>query len=229
MAQGAGGGFDKGLDDPARWADDGTPLKTAAQVIIDEAKTGLPAEIAAQLAGISLRTYRNWLTDGRAVLARIAAQPDIELSAAELRLAQFTTDVEAARAEWVSGANQTLEKGRLSRQKVTVRTKKATALVDGVLIEYDAEVTTTVEDLPVELGPLQWRLSKLAPAQYGPVTRLELTGADGGPVELDIGARVAELLGRIRGSIAVEGEEQDLGPGEPELLSLEPGEPVVES
>lgn len=215
--------IERTLDDWARWAPDGTPTHTAAQVIIEEAKTGLPAEIAAQVAGISLRTYRLWLSEGRAVLARLSATPDLELGPKELRIAQFATDVEAARAEWVADANRTMESNRLSRQRVTTRTKKATALVEGVLVEYEAEVTVTVVEEPVEMGPLQWRMAKLAPQQYGPVSRLELTGADGGPVELDIGSRVAELLRRIRGAIEVEGDE--LEPEGPETLSLEPGEP----
>lgn len=215
-------GFEKGLDDPAVWDERGEPLLTAAEVIIREARIGLPAEIAAQIAGISLRTYRTWIQEGLALQQRRIANRDLELTDEQVRLVEFAQDVQAARSEWVSAANGILERAALTRQKVTRKTKTAKALVKGVLVEYEAEVTVTVEDLPVELGPLQWRLSKLAPAVYGPVSRIELTGAEGGPVTIDIGTRVGELLDRIRGSIEVE-EVADPGPVDPEVPELEPG------
>lgn len=225
-------GPEKSLDEVAEYGPAGEPLRTAAQVIIDHAREGLPAEISCQIAGVSLRTYRSWLAEGRAVLAKIAATPDVELTEKEARIAQFATDVGAGLAGWVASANAVLQGAQYKRQRVQTKTKvEALRGADGrIMLDEDGDVreveverTVTVTDEPVELGPLQWRLSKLAPAVYGPSQRLELTGADGGPVVLDIGARVAELLGRIRGSIEVEGDE--LEPVGPEQLRLDPGEP----
>lgn len=217
-------GPEKGLDEIAEFGPAGEPLRTAAQVIVDYAREGLPAEISSQIAGVSLRTYRSWLQEGRAVLSKIAATPDVELSDKEKRMAQFATDVGAGLAMWVASANSVLQGAQLKRQRVQTRTKEI-ALRDAEGVEtglVEVERTTTVEDLPVELGPLQWRLAKIAPAVYGPAQRIELTGADGGPVTLDIGARVEELLARLRSNITVEDE---LEPVEPGQLELEPGEP----
>jgi hypothetical protein len=224
-------GIEKRLDEVVEYGPAGEELRTAAQVIIDEARVGLPAEIACQIAGVSLRTYRSWLAEGRAVLGKIAATPDVELNDREKRIAQFATDVSASLAMWVSSANSVLQRAQLGRQRTSTRTKtEVLRTADGTVIlddqqnprEVEVERIVTVTDEPIELGPLQWRLSKLAPAVYGPVSRLELTGAEGGPVVLDIGARVAELLARTRGTIRVEDEElepaqPELGPGEPEV------------
>jgi hypothetical protein len=91
-------GIEKRLDEVVEYGPAGEELRTAAQVIIDEARVGLPAEIACQIAGVSLRTYRSWLAEGRAVLGKIAATPDVELNDREKRIAQFATDVSASLA-----------------------------------------------------------------------------------------------------------------------------------
>jgi hypothetical protein len=45
------------IDDPAAWDPAGNPIKTVAEVIIDECKVGMPGEMAAQYAGVSYRTF----------------------------------------------------------------------------------------------------------------------------------------------------------------------------
>lgn len=199
--------IERGLHEPAELNEDGSVRRTVREVIVQEARTGLPAEIAAQYAGITGRTYRRWLSDGRAVLRRLQEVPDTDLSAMEQDLAQLATDVQAAQAFWVRNANVVLERAMRGRQRITVKVKTERQLNEaGDEVDVEVERTTTTADEPVELGPLMWRLGKLAPAVYGPMTRVELTGAEGGAVELDIGKRLDEHLARIAEALVVEPE-----------------------
>lgn len=199
--------IERGLHEPAELNEDGSVRRTVREVIVQEARTGLPAEIAAQYAGITGRTYRRWLSDGRAVLRRLQEVPDTDLSAMEQDLAQLATDVQAAQAFWVRNANVVLERAMRGRQRITVKVKTERQLnAEGDEVDVEVERTTTTADEPVELGPLMWRLGKLAPAVYGPMTRVELTGAEGGAVELDIGKRLDEHLARIAEALVVEPE-----------------------
>lgn len=207
------------LNDPADPGPDGAVL-TVREVLLNETRTGLPAEIACQFAGVSLRSFRRWVQDGRTVLRRLNDQPDTELTDGETELAQFATDVSAAQAFWLRNANVVMERSARQRRKTSTKVKTERRMVNGQPVDVEVERTVTTEDLPIELGPLMWRMSKLAPAQYGPVTRVELTGAEGGPLEVDIGARLDEVLSRIAESLAVEPAEP--GPDEPAEPGAEP-------
>jgi hypothetical protein len=202
-------GIERGLHEPAELNEDGSVRRTVRDVIVQEARTGLPAEIAAQYAGITGRTYRRWLSDGRAVLRRLQETPDDEVTDMERDLAQLATDVQAAQAFWVRNANVVLERAMRGRERISVKVKTERQLNEaGEEVEVEVERTTTTSNEPVELGPLMWRLGKIAPQVYGPTTRVELTGADGGAVELDIGKRLDEHLAKIAEALAVEPEPE---------------------
>lgn len=194
------------LDAPAEWNEDGSVRRTAADVMIAEARTGLPAEIAAQYAGIGVRAYRNWMADGRAVLARLVEEPDLFLEEPERRIAQFATDVMEAQAFWVRNANTVLERSMRSRTRRVekVKTERQVDPTTGEESEVVVERSVTTTDEPVELSAVMWRLSKLAPSMYGPVTRVELSGLDGGAIEVDIGKKLDETLARIAEALSVE-------------------------
>lgn len=199
------------LDTPAAWDESGAVTQTVAEVLIGEARKGLPAEIAAQYAGVSVRTFRDWLTSGRAVFSRLKETPDLELTDRERQLAQFATDVQSAHADWLRGANEIMEAAARSRVRRVVK-EKVTLVRDAEGVETGEEMverTVTVTDEPIELGPLQWRMGKLQPSFYGPLTRVELTGADGGAVELDVGAKLEATLARINEALMLEPEEPE--------------------
>lgn len=205
---------ERSIDEPGQWDEQGNPTKTVAQVIIDECKVGLPVEIAAQYAGITYRTFRRWLVDGRTILRRLSIEPDLELSEQEQRFAQFATDVGAAQAFWIHNANVTME--RAMRTKRRTSTKVVYNMVKdqaGNLIQEEVERHVTTVDEPVELGPLQWRLAKLAPQVYGPMPRYEQETPAGESEQIDIKARVLELLARVGESLVIDTDTDTNGNG----------------
>jgi hypothetical protein len=193
------------LDEPIRFDEHGNPTATRRDVILAGTRRGLPADIAIQAARIPMRTFRLWLSTGRDVYARTIDEPDAELTDEERALAQFATDVDAAIGEWFESANAILEAH--TTDGVTVTTTKE-VIVAGEGDEDVIERTVTTRHTPGDMATLMWRMGKLAPTVYG-TSRVELTGADGGAVQVDIGERLAEAIASIRASLSVDPAESN--------------------
>lgn len=183
------------LDEPARFDETGTPTQTRRDLIIESVRLGLPADIATAAAGIPMETMRRWLNEGRAVYQRTLADPDAPLTDEERAMGQFSTDVDTAVNSWLRDANMMLEAAaRTTKITTTKRTTK-----DGKATEE-----TVVERVgPGDLSTLMWRMGKVNPTVYG-AQRIELTGVEGRPVEVDISAKLDELVGSIRAALSTD-------------------------
>lgn len=204
------------LDDPARYDEhgqpipltrregdqqvivrnlDGTPkIETVRELILRNARIGMPADLAAQAGGIPWSTYKLWISAGREIVKRTLSEPDADLTDEELMAGQFATDVDRALGEWASSSNLLLEAGARGRQIRTVK-----EVVRGDVTER----TTVIRDEPGDLTTLTWRLGKVFPERYG-AQRIELTGVEGRPVEVDISAKLDELVGSIRAALTTD-------------------------
>lgn len=190
------------LNDPAGVDEHGTPrTDTVRDLILRNTAVGLPAEIAAQAAGISARTFVLWLQAGRSALTEIDKDPQVPLTDDQRIAAQFATDIDRSLAEWLGNANRLLESETTGRRIVI--TRETTDEHGGI-----TERSVTTREEPGELGRLAWRMGKVSPV-YGR-ERIELTGVDGGPVEVDIGARLAQIIGEIRATLSVERADSEL-------------------
>lgn len=191
------------LDEPVRFDEHGNGTHTRRDLIIGELRRGLPADIAIQAARIPMRTFRLWLATGRDVYARTLDEPDADLTDEDRALAQFATDVDAAIGEWFSAANRTLEAHTADGVTVTttkeVFAKRVNADTDEV--EDVVERTVTTRHAPADMATLMWRMGKLAPTVFG-TQKVEISGPEGGAVQVDIGERLAQAVTDIRAALA---------------------------
>lgn len=210
------------LFDPAGIDEHGNPLpETVRERIMRHTRRGLPPEVAAQSAGIGTRAFTLWIQAGRAALNEIDVDPQADLTDEQRISAEFCTDIDATLGSWLAEANLILE-GETRRQRVV--TTKETHAVDangrvrtepdetGRLVPVVAERVVTTKELPGETGRLAWRMGKVSPV-YGR-ERIELTGADGGPVEVDIGERLAQIFADIRSTLSVNDSARVNGNGD---------------
>lgn len=170
---------------------------TVADAIIDAIRGGNYIETAARLADVDKVTLHAWLKEGAglAIAVNNGKRSLSSLKAQEKRLLEFSYSVQRATAEAESaGQAGILAAGRLRQQKS--RTTTVTKMVNGVRV---VETTTTTEDVPADWRALAWHQERRFFGQgWGPKEQVELTGADGGPVELDLTVRAAELTERVR-------------------------------
>jgi hypothetical protein len=148
------------------------------------------------------------LSEGRAVLRRVDDDPTLELSEREARSAQFAADIAAAHAFFVRNANVILENAARGRRRTTTKVVyNSVKQADGTVAHEEVERHVTTMEEPIELGPLQWRLSKIAPQVYGPAPRYEQESAEGESESIDIAKVVLEAMDRIAATVQVAPEE----------------------
>lgn len=198
------------LNDPAGIDEHGQPLpETIRDRMLRMTRRGLAPEVAAQACGIGFRAFTLWMQAGRSALTEIDADPQVELTEEARLSAEFATDIESSLGLWLNDANTILEAETRRRQIVTTK-----VTTDRAGEEIERTVVTREE--PGDTGRLAWRMGKVSPV-YGR-ERIELTGADGGPVEVDIGARLNQVIADIRATLTVERAETSNGNGLPRGL-----------
>lgn len=149
-------------------------------------RAGSYFEPACNAAGVSKETGYQWQRVAGRTKLRARGEPldSIDTTAHERRCVAFSDAVAEAESSWEVGALAALQ--RLAQGGVTTTrtvTKRGPDLQNG-----DAgpilDITTTTETLLPNAQVLEWRLERRFPGRYG--RRVELTGADGGPVALTI-------------------------------------------
>lgn len=71
-----------------------------------------------------------------------------------------------------------------SAQYARAREEQAESQVDKI-IEIADDPTIKADDKRVRIDARKWHAEKMKPKKYGPVTKTELTGIDGGPIQLN--------------------------------------------
>jgi transposase len=156
------------------------------EVIVQAVRAGNYVETAAALAGVSKDTVYHWLREG----AR-ASTKTTRLTPFERHAVTFSDAVAQAEAESESG-------------DVGVLTSLAQGVtrVERIVVDQEGnEISRTVlaERVPPNDRVLMWRLERRFGARWGR-QRVELSGPDGGPVEVEAtitdqqGVQLAEVL-----------------------------------
>lgn len=164
----------------------GRPSKLTQQMIDRigaSLRTGHYVETAAAMAGISKVTLYAWLKHG----ARMADTPASKLKAHDRLCISFLQVVEAAQADAEDRdllRHAAVARGGLER---TITTEKTNA--QGEVIEK----TVKVETMPPDARAIEWRLERRHPARWGRRSSIEVTGPDGGPLELTTEERADRL------------------------------------
>jgi hypothetical protein len=78
------------------------------------------------------------------------------------------------------------EKPEFCAKCARAREMQADLMDDGVIDLIRTTRPETAASDRVKLAAMQWRASKLAPKKYGDLTKHEVTGADGGPLEATV-------------------------------------------
>ena len=177
---------------------DGQPI-TVADRIIAAVRAGNYLETAAALAGVRVATIRDWLYTGNATLRALAnGAEQHELPHHHIRYAEFADAIARAEAEAEAedvARLQLLARGQATTTKeVTVERRNA----DGELVERTTRSET--ETLAPDSAALRWRLERRHPRRWQGSQRVELTGEEGGPIELTVAEKrdaVLDTLSRL--------------------------------
>ena len=129
-----------------------------------------------ELAGISETTITNWLARGREASTTPASKRDDM----DVKCLEFLTESEKIGHEWIRRCEIILA---LSMSPGDSRAIWAEAGPD-----ERREATATAK----------WKLSHQAANEYSTQNRTELTGADGGPIDLEVEAMGREILSSLR-------------------------------
>lgn len=160
-----------------------------AATIVRYMRMGAYIETAAAAAGRSKVTLYEWMKTG----AR-AREKGRRVTAHEQACIDFLNAVDTALAESeLEDVSKIATLAQGGRQVTTVREK--VQVVDGPngsKIEQVVERTTNTETLAPSLAALTWRLERRFPDKYGR-QRIEVTGADGGPLEFTVEERASAL------------------------------------
>lgn len=184
---------------------------TVADRIVELLVAGNYLEGAAAGAGVHKDTVYHWLKTGAQVKLRAGAGSidDIVASEFERRCAEFSDAVAEAEGRYESSANLTLE--RLARggvPLVTETVERGPAPVHpqtggptydsdgrevlGPILKSSTRSSSTLPDAQV----IEWRLTRRFRQRYA--ERVELTGAEGGPVVLSHGEKASAVLKLVR-------------------------------
>lgn len=181
--------LDRVLD--RRLAPDGksTITVTVADRIIELIRIGAYIETAAVAAGIDRRTLQRWLHDGaEASTALSTGSTRLSLSRYQRLAADFCRAVATARAEHDAAADARIEthaRGGFERRIVTTKRDHQGNIL---------EVSERVEYLPPNPQVEMWRYER---KNGRAVDRVEVSGPDGGPVEISLEEERALVLAEL--------------------------------
>ena len=163
----------------------GTDVVTVRTTILEAIGNGVHGEVAAASAGISRAMFLGWLRDA----AKLASdgRPAHTMTRDEQALMRFASDYQQAEAAYEVRMNELLHKvstGELVKSHTMVELDSG-----GQVIRTINKTETMLPDARTILQRLQARF----PARYR--QGVEVTGAEGGPIEVSV--RLSELVGQL--------------------------------
>lgn len=158
---------------------DGQPI-AAADHIVALVAAGNYVETAAAAAGISKETLYEWLRVGAQ-----AHQKDGRLTKHEARCREFSDAVATALAR--SEAEAVARLDLMARGGAKARTITTRTVGDKVV-----EITEKIEVLAPSVAAETWRLERRFGKRWG--RKQEITGAEGGPITLDLAASARSVI-----------------------------------
>jgi hypothetical protein len=172
--------------------------------LIDASRAGLAVDLAAVHAGISRATFLRWMAYGRTECVDRAAgtDPDPELDV----FVEFFEKIERARS--AAALSAALDIRRASRGGIVTTHRKFDPHSGKVLEET---ITT-----PPDWRAAAWYLERQHRKQYGKEDHLEveLTGAAGGPLQVEQTGPAADLATRLAETLHALQYPDDADPGQ---------------
>lgn len=188
-----------------------TKLTPELEEVIIRALLATPViKTACEHAGIARRTYHHWMADGDQEIADIATQLGVEptevgLDDVDFDLhprAHFALATRKARADYLI-----TRLGRITQAGAGVP-EKTTKTVTRVGKDGETITETTVTERVVRHWQADaWTIERQFP-EFRTNSRLEVTGADGGPVEVSVDAKAQSVIDKIR---KLKGEDEEAG------------------
>lgn len=199
---------------------------TVADNIIELVRGGNYIETASLASGVTKDTVYRWIKEGALLNLALHNQGTTShreldsFTEQELRLSSFSDALMRAQAE--AEAQDVLTSARLARGGITVTTVTEKTEIDPTtgaqtIVGRTVRTETTLPDGRM----VSWRLAKRNPDTWG-ADRVEVTGAEGGAIELTVAARRDQLLDALDVQAARLAQEQEELADEP--LALEPGD-----
>lgn len=170
---------------------------------LDAVRAGVPITDAAAVAGVSARTVFRWMERGRAEQERLdgleAENPGEPGSVAsresERDFCHFWHRYTRARSEATAKLVLLIQRGAQGGAVVEERTRTYRDRATG------EQVTQTDRRLaPPDWRAASWLLARMDPTRFGAQVehaRVEVTGPDGGPVQVEDAAALARLSDRL--------------------------------
>jgi hypothetical protein len=176
-----------------------TPLATAGGTVAvwdraaDVIRLGGNYTDAAVRVGVAKFTFADWLRQGARLVAGVASGgiDAADLDAHQRGLVNLVEAVDRAESE-----AKLVYLGLLDRVARGQDVRVVTVKVDAQGQEIERSERT--EQRGPDAATIRWRLERRWPEEFAPRVRAEITGADGGPVEVDVATRAAELAEELR-------------------------------
>lgn len=205
------GGRPSKLTQVVRQRPDGTDV-TAGDEFIERIRLGLSHDQAAASANLDRRTVIRWRQAAAAARQKQLANQII--TAREADLIEFCHNLERAEADAETSRLGVIERAAMGGAVVT-ETYRTQRRVNGQMTVV--EERTVTKTLRPEWTAAAWWLERRLPQRYA--RRVELTGADGGPIAVEDRAR--DLSDSLRDFLAGAAAAADTEAGEPVSQSTE--------
>lgn len=207
------------INDVIDYAKDGKPITVIERACETLSFAGTLDDAAAR-CGTTTALLRRWVEVGQGAIADVLGgrRRHRDLSRDERECAEFAAHTASAEAEGrmrlVARAQQRANGGETF---TTIRERVTGEGANAKVIER----TTTTEVAEPSDSMIQFLLSRRWPKTWGGAQRLELTGADGGPVEIETNSPADRLLADLAG-MAVRMAEHGAGPsGDSDAIDVE--------
>lgn len=203
------------MDTPRRrpFTDRGAPPKLTDETekrLLEATRQSVPAEVAATYAGIGLTTFKRWCQHGREAEDKVeaaaeAGDEEFTLNAREQVYYDFWIKLCQARAESVTRGVLSVQRGAAGGTITEETTKTYRDPATGQVVEEKI-----VKKAPPDWRAAAWMLERGAAGRqffHKDAMQVELTGANGGPVEVAnvdadaLSARVQANLAAARAAI----------------------------
>lgn len=186
-----------------------TKLTPDLEKVICTALAATPViKTACEHAGIARRTYHQWMTDGDQQIADLATQLGVEPTAVglddvdfdEYPRAHFALATRKARADYLITRLARITQAGAGVPEKTTKTVTRTTKDGDKVVE-----TTTTERVVRHWQADAWTIERQFP-EFRTTSRHEVTGADGGPLEVSVDVRAQSVIDKIR---KIKGEDQE--------------------
>ena len=170
---------------------------------------GIAVDLAAEAAGVSRSTFMGWMARGRdESLAREAGEKPDDQEGRYLELYERVRSARAAAAVRAMANIRRVADGGVVTKVVTRRMRDSAT---GQIVEETTE-DRTAPDWRADA----WYLERQHPEHYGKdaSVSLEVTGAGGGPVQIENSAHVEALAARLSESLHAITYPDQLEPGD---------------